>query len=119
MCAVCSIGYTYNFALDNCVPCGGGGALLNPFSVLLLIVVMLLVALAVHAIYTTRTNSSVRDLDDYQLFLLVKLRVVDLFDFDNHRKKLKDSLTKWQSQVEVAVKTHVTLYQVDYAVMCS
>ena len=68
--------------------------------------------IAVHCVYTLRVNKTVRDLDDYQLYLLMKIGVHSLNDFENNRSVLRLYSINWKSRFEQISKTYVVLYQV-------
>jgi len=79
--------------------------------------VFLLFVLVGHCMYTFRVNKTVRDLQDYQLYLLVKIRVCSLNDFENSRENLRIHLINWKSRLEQISKTYVILFQV-ISVIC-
>ena len=109
---MCSVGYTYSQTAVKCVPCNSEGSLLSFFNLIVLIFVFLIFLLAAHSVSTFRANKTVRDLDDYQLFLLVKIGVCSSEDFENNRENLRLYLINLRSRLEQISKTYIVLFQV-------
>ena len=109
---MCAIGYTFSQTALKCVPCNSEKALFSFFNVIALIFVSLLFLLVVHSVYTFRVNKTVCDLEDYQLYLLVKVGVCKLNDFQNSRDNLRLDLVNWRSRLEQIFKNYVILFQV-------
>ena len=115
MCGLCAVGYTFSQAKVTCVPCDNGGSFLSFFNVTVLIFVLLILLLVAHSVYTFRFNKAVSDFDDYHLYLLTKIGVCNLQDFNNNRENLRLDLNNWRSRLEQIIKTYVVLFQVTSA----
>ncbi len=111
VCGVCAEGYSFSQTTMNCVPCYSRGSLLSFFNLILFIFLSLLFLLATHSAYTFRVNKTVRDLEDYQLYLLMKIGVCSLDDFENNRTTLRLYLMNWRSRFEQICKSYVVLFQ--------
>jgi hypothetical protein len=107
-------GYVFSQITMNCVPCENEESLLSFFNIIAFLCLLTFMLLVAHSTYTFKVNHTVRDLNDYQLYLLMKMRFCSLDDFENNRRELRTSLTNWQSRLQQVLKTYVVLFQVIY-----
>jgi hypothetical protein len=109
---VCSDGYTFSQTSAKCVPCTSDEkSLFSFFNVIVLIFVLLILVITTHCVYIFRVNKTIRDKDDYQLYLLVKIGVCSLDDFERNRDVLRINLINWRSRLEQISLTYVVLFQ--------
>lgn len=111
LCAVCSSGYALKSSTMTCVPCSNSSGL-DIVDILLLSVFGSLLLCVVYYFSRPEIRSQIKSLDDFVLFVMTKLRLVDMNNNQVNKKELLDSIKQFSRRLRARLRVYVTMYQI-------
>jgi predicted outer membrane repeat protein len=111
LCAVCSSGYGLHPSTKTCVPCSGASSGLNVSDMILFSVIAVLAIWIIFYFTRPEIRSQIKSMDDLVLFVLTKLKFIELNETTNRREILLFTKTL-SRRIRARIKVYVTMYQI-------
>jgi predicted outer membrane repeat protein len=111
LCAVCSSGYALQSSTKTCVPCSDASSGLDVSDIILFSVIAVLVICCIYYFTRPEIRSQIKSMDDFVLFVLTKLKFVEITDATNRKEILLFTKTL-SRRLRARLKVYVTMYQI-------
>lgn len=110
LCAVCSSDYALQSSTKTCVPCSRSDGL-DISDIIFLSALMALIVGLLYYFTRPEIRAQIKSMDDFVLFMITRLRIVDMKDIRNRKEVITYARTL-SRRLTARLKVYITMYQI-------